>query len=156
MRLVTVLIAGALSLGYKVSAAAAEYVVAMVNGGPTGMYEFVPNLVKAQPGDTIRFVAKDKGHNVQSIPGMLPAGAAPFSGGVNRDLSVRLPVPGFYGFKCVPHYTMGMVGAVIVGDPSPNLSSAEHVQLPAKARQRFVPLLAQAERLARARTLTTR
>ena len=36
---------------------------------------FEPALVKVAPGDTVKFVATDKGHNAETIKGMLPDGA---------------------------------------------------------------------------------
>ena len=37
---------------------------------------FEPSFVKIAPGDTVRFVSTDKGHNAETIKGMLPEGAA--------------------------------------------------------------------------------
>lgn len=87
----------------------------------------------------MRFVAADKGHNVLSIEGMSPDGAAPFSGKMNEDITVTFDKPGAYGFECKPHYGMGMVGLVIVGDPV-NLAEAKAVPQKGKAKKRFEAL----------------
>ena len=51
---------------------AAEIEVLMLNKGAKGAMVFEPDLIVAAPGDTIRFVPTDKGHNVETIKGMLP------------------------------------------------------------------------------------
>ena len=71
---------------------------------------FEPAFVKIAPGDTVKFVSTDKGHNAESIKGMLPEGAAPFVGKNNEDIAVKFEQEGVYGIKCLPHYGMGMVG----------------------------------------------
>lgn len=62
------------------AAAAAEIEVKMLNKGSEGMMVFEPLLVKVEPGDTVKFISADKGHNTETINGMLPDGAAPFTG----------------------------------------------------------------------------
>lgn len=122
------------------AANAATYEIRMLNMSSHGMFQFEPRQLKINPGDTVHFIAKDKGHNVQSIDGMLPAGAAPFKGEINKDLTVTFTQPGVYGFKCVPHYALGMVGLITVGDSMANLKKAESVVHPGKAQSVFVSL----------------
>jgi pseudoazurin len=120
-------------------AGAAEHEVKMLNKGAEGPMAFEPSFLTIAPGDTVRFVATDKGHNVLSIEGMSPDGAAPFSGKMNEDITVTFDKPGAYGFECKPHYGMGMVGLVIVGDPV-NLADAKAVPQKGKAKRRFEAL----------------
>ena len=122
------------------SAGAAEHEVKMLNKGAEGAMVFEPSLLTIAPGDTVRFLATDKGHNVLSIEGMAPNGAAPFSGKMNQDITVTFDKPGVYGFECKPHYGMGMVGLVVVGDPV-NLTEAKAVPQKGKAKKRFEQLL---------------
>ena len=96
-------------------AAAKEWQVAMVNRSPEGAMSFYPAYVKIAPGDSVRFVARDKSHNAESIAKLTPAGAALFKGKLNQDVVVRFVKPGLYGYKCLPHLGMGMVGLVQVG-----------------------------------------
>jgi pseudoazurin len=70
---------------------------------------------------------------------MIPAGAAPFAGKMNEDLTVAFDTPGVYGYKCKPHYGMGMVGLAVVGDPV-NLAQAAAVPQKGKAKQVFEKL----------------
>lgn len=122
-------------------ATAADIQVKMLNKGAKGMMVFEPDLVKVQPGDTVTFVATDPGHDAQSVPGMLPEGAQPFEGKIGKDLTVTFTQPGVYGVKCKPHYVMGMVGLVVVGDPSSNLEAAKQAKNPGKAGKLFTELL---------------
>ena len=121
------------------AASAAEIEVKMLNKGNEGMMVFEPSLVKVEPGDTVKFVSTDKGHNAETINGMLPAGAAPFTGKVNQDVAVTFDKPGVYGVKCLPHYGMGMVALIVVGAPT-NEDEAKTVTHPGKAKQVFATL----------------
>jgi pseudoazurin len=121
------------------AAGAAEHEVKMRNMGAAGMMVFEPAISKIAPGDTVHFVATDKGHDVESIEGMLPEGATPMAGKLNQDLTVTFDKPGVYGYRCKPHYAMGMVGLIVVGTPS-NEDAAKAVQHPGKAKQNFVKL----------------
>ena len=121
-------------------AVAAEVEVRSLNKGGDGtMMVFDPPLLRLQPGDTVRFVATDKSHNAESIPGMLPGGAAPFTGKMNETVAVTFDKPGVYGIRCKPHYGMGMVALVVVGAPE-NAEAARAVPHPGKARQVFSQL----------------
>ena len=136
------LVAGAmLALAVASPAAAKDHQVKMLNKGARGAMVFEPALVNVAPGDTVTFVATDKGHNAEIISGMIPAGAAPFKGKMNQDLTVKFSKPGVYGYKCLPHYGMGMVGAVIVGNPGANAASAKAVSHPGKAKQVFASII---------------
>ena len=117
-------------------ASAAEHEVKMLNKGAEGMMVFEPNVVKIAPGDSVHFIATDKSHNVESIEGMIPAGATPFKGEMNKDLTVTFDQPGVYGVKCKPHYGMGMVGLVVVGEPV-NKAEITAVEQKGKAKKRF-------------------
>ena len=126
------------------NAVAAEIEVKMLNKGAEGAMVFEPALVKIAPGDTVRFVATDKGHNAESIKGMLPADATPFVGKNGEDVAVTFDKAGIYGVKCLPHYGMGMVAMVVVGTPA-NIEDAKAVTQPGKAKQVMAGLF---ERLA--------
>ncbi|MBO1360454.1 pseudoazurin [Acetobacter sacchari] len=90
--------------------------VQMVNTSSDGGPGFSPDIVRIAPGDSVHFVASSPGHTVQSIPNMVPEGAQAFSSNASEDLTVTFQKPGIYGYKCGPHYMIGMVGVVIVGD----------------------------------------
>jgi pseudoazurin len=126
----------------SMGASAAEHEVKMLNKGAEGMMVFEPSLLKIAPGDTVRFVPTDKSHNVESIDGMIPAGATPFKSEMNKELTVTFDQAGLYGFKCKPHYGMGMVGLIVVGEPT-NKAEAIAVVQKGKAKAKFETLFGQ-------------
>jgi pseudoazurin len=74
---------------------------------------------------------------------MLPSGAKPMKGMMSKDVSMIVTIPGLYGVKCMPHYSMGMVALVQVGRVSPEaLSAAKAVKLPPFAAKRMAAMLA--------------
>jgi pseudoazurin len=150
MRRSTIFLAALAVLAAANSAAAAEIEVKMLNKGTEGVMVFEPSFVKADPGDTVKFVATDKGHNVETIAGMLPDGAAPIAGKMGQDLSVKLDKAGVYGVKCLPHYGMGMVAMVVVGTPT-NQDAAKAVNHPGKAKQVFSAMFGRLSTLAAAK-----
>ncbi len=125
------------------TATAAEVQVKMLNKGAEGAMVFEPALVAIQPGDTVKFLATDKGHNAETIDGMLPEGGATFVGKINEELAITFDKPGVYGIKCKPHYAMGMVGMIVVGKPD-NEAKAAAVTHPGKAKQTFAALFGRA------------
>jgi pseudoazurin len=120
------------------SAAFAEtFEVKMLNKGADGdRMVFEPAFVQAAPGDTIRFLAADKGHNAEINKGMLPEGAEAFSGKINEEFDVTLDVEGVYGVICKPHFAMGMVMTIAVGDVEVPDTFLEG-RVPRKAKERF-------------------
>ena len=133
-----VIVLGALvaALGFAGAASAAEVEVKMLNKGVDGVMVFEPALVKINPGDTVKFVATDKGHNAEIIDDMMPEGGEKFVGKINEELAITFDKPGVYGYKCKPHYGMGMVGMVVVGEAT-NLDKAKAATHPGKAKQAF-------------------
>jgi pseudoazurin len=134
MRKMLLLATAAVLMTVAGGAFAAEIEVRMLNKGAEGMMVFEPALVKVAPGDKVKFVAADKGHNAETIKGMLPADAVPFLGKSGEDVVVTFEKPGIYGVKCAPHYGMGMVAMVVVGTPA-NLDEARAVPQVGKAKQ---------------------
>ena len=118
-------------------ASAAKVEVKMLTRGAAGMMVFEPAVVHIQPGDSVRFVPADPGHNAESLPGMIPKGAEPFKGGIGKEIAVTFTVEGVYGYNCMPHYGMGMVGLVVVGDAAANAEAAQAVKQRGRAAQRF-------------------
>ena len=130
-------------LTFAGGAAAEEHVVEMLNKGEKGAMVFQPNLVHAAPGDTVKFVPTDKSHNVESIKGMIPEGAESFKSKMNEEITVTFDKDGVYGVKCAPHYGMGMVALIVVGQPV-NADEAKAVKQTGKAKAVFAELFGQA------------
>lgn len=120
-----------------VPAFAANFEVHMLNKGDAGTMVFEPALTQIAPGDTVTFIPTDKGHNAETILGMLPDSAESFKGKIGQEVVVTFDVPGSYGVKCTPHLAMGMVALVVVGDQPANLEALKAVKLPKKALERF-------------------
>lgn len=134
------------ALAFTVAAAnAAEIEVKMLNKGASGMMVFEPAFVKIAPGDTVRFLPTDNGHDAVSIDAMIPEGAVPFAGKMNEEIAVVFDKPGVYGVKCKPHYGLGMVALIVVGEPA-NVDAARAVKQTGKAKQVFAKLFAELDK----------
>jgi pseudoazurin len=118
---------------------AAEYEIRMLDHGDDGLMMFNPELLKIAPGDSVHFVATDRDHNTETIPGMIPDGAKPFSSQMGQDFKVTLTVPGVYGYRCAPHGSLGMVGLIVVGSPV-NEAQAKEANVPGLAHSTFARL----------------
>ena len=127
-------------------ALAADHQVQMLNKGANGVMVFEPAFVQAEVGDTVTFVPTDKGHDVASLPGMLPEGVAEFESKLNEQFVLTLDKPGLYGVKCKPHLPMGMVALIQAGPDAPNYDALATGKLPKKARTRMDAELAQVKR----------
>ncbi|TIS55546.1 MAG: pseudoazurin [Mesorhizobium sp.] len=139
----SIAIAAALAASVLAGAAqAADHQVQMLNKGEKGVMVFQPDFVQAALGDTVTFVPTDKGHDAESIKGMIPDGAEPFKGKPGEQITVTLDKEGVYGVKCTPHYGMGMVALIVVGKPV-NLAQAAAVKQSGKAKKAFEALLAE-------------
>ena len=91
-------------------------------------------------GDTIEWLPKNEGHNVEFLagPGMneLPAKSE-----IDAVHSVVFTVPGIYLYGCTPHQNMGMLGLIIVGNDFHNLEEVRNIQLPQVAKSVFNQLI---------------
>lgn len=124
---------------------AADFEVQMLNKGDKGAMVFQPDLVRIAVGDTVTFTPVDKGHNVDGIGPMMPAGAEPFKGKLSQPFTQTFTVPGVYAVKCDPHYSMGMVAVVVVGDDVSNLEALKAAKNPKKAQERFEEIFEELE-----------
>lgn len=131
------ILGAALAASLATAVSAADHEVQMLNKGPDGVMVFEPPLTKIQPGDTVTFKPVDKGHNAETVKDMLPQGAEPFKGKMNETVTETFTVPGAYLIKCNPHFSMGMVALVVVGDSPANLDGIKSAKLPKKAHERL-------------------
>ncbi|HLP71110.1 MAG TPA: pseudoazurin [Rhizobium sp.] len=137
------LIGAALLTAFGTPALAADFEVHMLNKGKDGVMVFEPALTKVAPGDTVTFVPTDKGHNAETVKGMIPEGAEAFKGKINETVKTTFTVPGAYVIKCNPHFSMGMVAVVVVGDAPANVDEIKSVKAPKKAQEKIEKELAQ-------------
>src|SRR3954451_5464275 len=122
---------------------AANVDVQLLNKGDKGAMVFQPDLVQIAVGDTVTFQPTDKGHNVDTIAGMIPTGAEAFKGPSGQPLVQTFTVPGIYAVKCDTHFGFGMVAVVVVGGDVSNLDALKAVKNPKKAQERFDAIFAE-------------
>jgi len=110
---------------------------------------FIPAFVTVKPGDTIKWIASDKGHNTASGKGMLPEGAEKWKSKFSKDFEITLQKPGVYGYVCSPHEGLGMVGMIVVEGEGmlSNLQQVKDAKKKGKGKKRFAKLIEQAEEL---------
>ncbi|MFP3371185.1 MULTISPECIES: pseudoazurin [unclassified Pseudomonas] len=139
LRPVALLLASAL---LAPAALAEVHEVKMLNRGSEGAMVYEPDHLRIAPGDTVRFLPTQSGHNAASVTGLLPTGAEPFKSKLNQPFEQTFSVPGVYGIQCIPHLAMGMVMLIQVGDaPAAGLPAS----LPARAQARFAAQLQKLE-----------
>jgi pseudoazurin len=136
MKTFGIALVAALLLG-TVPAFAANVDVNMLNKGDKGAMVFQPDLVKIAVGDTVTFQPVDKGHDVDAVADVIPAGATPFKGQLSQPLTETFTVPGVYVVRCDPHFGLGMVAVIVVGDDLSNLDAVKAAKYPKKAQDRL-------------------
>ena len=115
---------------------------------PNTINVFAPAFLRVSPGDSIRFIPADAGHNSASKRGMIPEGAEPWNSAIDEELTVTLTVPGIYGYICLPHYELGMVGLIVVGDDLSHFQASKKIRHPGDARKNFRALFKELEKKA--------
>jgi pseudoazurin len=133
----TTLLASAVLAASALQASAAEHIINMLNKGADGTaMVFEPSFIRAAVGDTVKFVPVDKGHFAVAFPGLWPKDVPQAKGKINAEFTVTLEKDGLYGFKCTPHYAMGMVALVQVGT-APVTDEVKAIKIPGKAGERM-------------------
>ena len=79
-------------------------------------------------GDTIEWLPKNEGHNVEFLAGPNME-ALPESSDLNVHYAITFDLPGVYLYQCTPHGNMGMLGLIVVDNNFDNLSNIEEVEL---------------------------
>ena len=85
-------------------------------------------VVHIDVGDTIVWLPKNEGHNVEFLAGP-KINSLPTKSGIDKFHSVVFKVPGVYLYGCTPHRNMGMLGLIIVGNDFHNLEKIKNIQL---------------------------
>ncbi len=135
-------LAAAVGFAFTAQVQAENFTVRMLSQLGSEYDVFDPPFIHAQPGDSITFLPTESGHNVQTINGMIPETAEAFASRIDEVFTITLTVEGVYGLKCLPHYAMGMVMLVQVGNPI-NLEAARTVRPRGKAKAKFAELFEQ-------------
>lgn len=98
-----------------------------------GATNFTPMHLFIKPGDSVQWKNMVI-HDTESMDGLIPEGAEKWKSNVGQEYEVTLDVEGVYIYKCNPHYPNGMVGAIIVGEPT----NMEQIEANAKGREKGV------------------
>ena len=85
-------------------------------------------VAKIDVGDTIDWLPKNEGHNVEFLGGP-DFNSLPEKSDLNAFYSVTFNLTGVYLYHCTPHGNMGMLGLVIVGNDFHNLKDIEGIDL---------------------------
>ena len=96
-------------------------------------------VAEIEVGDTIRWLPKSKGHNVEMV-------ASPndlkFKSKNNKETSLTFDTPGIYYYWCTPHKSMGMIGLVVVGGDTSNKDDVAKAKALGKSKKKLKALLA--------------
>ncbi|UXS03553.1 pseudoazurin [Agrobacterium tumefaciens] len=132
-----------LTVGLSMQAMAETFEVKMLNRGEKGSMVFEPDFLEISPGDVVRFVPTHKSHNAATIDGMVPDGVEGCKSKINDEFVTTFETQGFYGIKCSPHYGMGMVMLIKVGEASLP-ESYKTIDVPGRAKPRMDALFQRA------------
>lgn len=80
--------------------------------------QFNPAVLFVNPGDTVLWTNM-AGHDTASLDGMIPEGAEAWHSKMGEQFSLTFTQEGAYVYKCTPHASLGMLGAIIVGQGKP-------------------------------------
>ena len=95
-------------------------------------------------GDTVEWLPKNKGHNVEFLAGPDMADLPPKSN-MNEFHSVLFERPGVYLYGCTPHLNMGMLGLVVVSNDLHNINEIGNTDLPNVAKSVLMSLIRDAQ-----------
>ena len=141
----TTLMATVVLLASTASAFADIIEVQMLNKNEDGdRMVFSEELIRAEVGDTIRFVPTDKSHNAQSVKGAIPEGQEPFRGRINQPVDYEVTETGLTAVICTPHQSMGMVALIVVGDDFSNADDVLSARIPGKGGDKIEALIEEA------------
>ena len=135
MKTIKILITTFILLFFTSSSFAADVTIDMLNKLGKESMVYSKKIVRVNVGDTVTWLAKSKGHNVEFIKDGVPAGVDKFKSKFNKDVSYKFTIPGIYAYWCTPHKSMGMIGFVVVGDNKSNLDDIKKIKYVAKSKK---------------------
>ncbi|ALO35017.1 hypothetical protein CMT41_10055 [Colwellia sp. MT41] len=94
---------------------AKEHQVKLLTANASGQTMIMePDFLKISPGDSVRFIPSDASHNAQSL--LSPKGGITFNTPMGKVAVVEFKQEGVFLYKCLPHFALGMVGVIQVGN----------------------------------------
>ena len=123
-------------------ALAADTTIDMLNKRDDGAkMVYSQDIARIDVGDTITWLPKSKGHNVEFVAG--PDGwEAPKKSKNGKEVAITFDTPGIYLYQCTPHKSMGMIAMVVVGDDTSNLDAMAGMKMRGKSKKKMKALLA--------------
>ena len=136
----------ALLIGSAVPAFAETIEIQLLNENEAGdRMVFSQELIRAEVGDVIRFIATDRSHNAQSVKDALPEGQEAFRGRINQDVEYIVTETGLTAVVCQPHESMGMVALIVVGDDLSNAQDILDARIRGAGNDKIVALIEEAQ-----------
>jgi pseudoazurin len=140
------LMTAALLIGSAVPAFAETIEIQLLNENEAGdRMVFSQELIRAEVGDVIRFIATDRSHNAQSVKDALPEGQEAFRGRMNQDVEYIVTETGLTAVVCQPHESMGMVALIVVGDDLSNAQDILDARIRGAGNDKIVALIEEAQ-----------
>jgi pseudoazurin len=140
------LMTAALLVGSTVPAFAETIEIQLLNENEAGdRMVFSQELIRAEVGDVIRFIATDRSHNAQSVKDALPEGQEAFRGRMNQDVEYIVTETGLTAVVCQPHESMGMVALIVVGDDLSNAQDILDARIRGAGNDKIVALIEEAQ-----------
>ena len=139
------LMTAALLVGSTVPAFAETIEIQLLNENEAGdRMVFSQELIRAEVGDVIRFIATDRSHNAQSVKDAIPEGQEAFRGRMNQDVDYIVTETGLTAVVCQPHESMGMVALIVVGDDLSNAQDILDARIRGAGNDKIVELIEEA------------
>ena len=115
--------------------------VEMLNKDSSGRkMVYSQEVVRADTGDTVKWIPTSKGHNVQIVAA--PDGFdIPKKSKNGKEVSIDFTMPGIYYYWCTPHKSMGMIGLVVVGNDTSNKDDIAKAKALGKSKKKLNALL---------------
>ena len=119
----------------------AEIIIDMLNLREDGeRMVYSQDVVNIEVGDTVKWLPKDGGHNVEFVAGPDSFEIPPKSY-INREVSIKFDIPGIYLYVCSPHSIMGMIGLIVVGNDTSNKKKIASYDIGGKGSKKLKALL---------------
>ena len=124
-------------------------ILQLISGGilaDTIQIEFTENdsysveVARINVGDTIKWLPKNEGHNVEFLAGPKMT-SLPKKSKIDEVYSVVFNVPGVYLYQCTPHGNTGMLGLIIVNNDFHNIEKVKKIQLSTVAKSVLARLI---------------
>ena len=118
-----------------------EIIINMLNLREDGeRMVYSQDVVNIEVGDTVKWLPKDGGHNVEFVAGPDNFEIPPKSY-INREVSIKFDIPGIYLYVCSPHSIMGMIGIIVVGNDTSNKEKIASYDIGGKGSKKLKKLL---------------